>query len=97
MRCSNQNTTGHRRRGSWGRFVVCVVAFIGVIFFFTKGATPPGAFGTVVRHNQAKAIDATPYFYSEVENIIELQAALDEWWKKPDSTHSPNKSTDSGP
>jgi hypothetical protein len=69
------------------------VIFIGVVFCFTLGVTPPGPFGDVVRHNQAKAIDATPYFYSEVESMVELQAGLDEWWNKPDSAAT-EKTTD---
>lgn len=54
---------------------------LAVIFIFyliiAAGATPPGICGEVLRHNRANNIDASPLFYSEVENIRELQAAVD--------------------
>jgi len=55
------------------------------VYFFTRGVTPPGVFGDVIRHNRAAAIDATPLFYSEVENIVEIQAGLAEWWDRTDT------------
>jgi hypothetical protein len=33
----------------------------------------PGILGEVLRHNQAHSIDASPLFYSEVENMAELE------------------------
>jgi hypothetical protein len=44
--------------------------------FFMSGLTPPGACGEVLRHNQANQIDASPLFYSEVEHMAELEAAV---------------------
>jgi len=84
--CNKKNKTDGKRPASWGRFLIGVTVFIGVIFCFTRGVSPPGPLGEVVRHNQAHAIDATPYFYSEVEDMVELQAELDQWWNNPDTT-----------
>jgi hypothetical protein len=77
-----------RRPRSWRRFGLGVLGFTGVLFLFTRGVTPPGVCGDVIRHNRAAAIDATPYFYTEVENIVELQAGLDTWWPGSDSINS---------
>lgn len=85
MRSTKQYDAPHYRPGSWRRLGLGVLGFAAVLFFFTRGVTPPGVFGDVVRHNRAEAIDATPYFYSEVENIVELQAGLDKWWSSRDS------------
>lgn len=88
MHSGKDDIQNHRTPGSWGRFAVCVFGFAAVLFFFTRGVTPPGVFGEVVRHNRAGAIDATPYFYTEVENIVELQAGIEQWWSKTDTMNS---------
>jgi hypothetical protein len=46
------------------------------IAFFASGYTPPGALGAVLRHNQQHDIDASPLFYTEVENMHELELGL---------------------
>ncbi len=91
-----QDIKDHRRAKSWGRFALGVFGLAAALFLFTRGVTPPGVLGDVMRHNQVKAIDATPYFYTEVENIVELQAGLDAWWPGSDSINSRGNSiTDS--
>ncbi|MFC1475645.1 hypothetical protein ACFLQW_01430 [Candidatus Zixiibacteriota bacterium] len=88
MPSNKDNRPDHRRPKSWGRLALGILGLAGVLFFFTSGVTPPGVCGDVVRHNRANTIDATPYFYSEVENIVELQAGLDQWWLNGDSAKS---------
>ncbi len=44
--------------------------------FFASGYTSPGPAGDVLRHNQACDIDASPLFYTEVENMHELEQGL---------------------
>lgn len=66
--------SGHSRR--WLRFFVGLALLALCIAFFASGYTPPGALGEVLRHNQECDIDASPLFYSEVENMQELEAEL---------------------
>ncbi len=44
----------------------------GAAAFFASGYTPPGICGEVVRHNQQNDIDASPFFYGDVENFSEI-------------------------
>lgn len=60
----------------WIRFFAGLVILIAIITFFSSGYSPPGVFGEVLRHNQACSIDASPLFYSEVENMTELETGL---------------------
>ncbi len=46
------------------------------IVFFASGITPPGVAGEVLRHNQVNKIDASPLFYSEVENMRDLERGV---------------------
>lgn len=66
--------SGHPRR--WLRFFVGLALLGLCVAFFASGYTPPGALGEVLRHNQEYDIDASPLFYSEVENMQELEAEL---------------------
>ena len=58
------------------RFAVGFLLLVGTCLFFMSGLTPPGAAGEVLRHNQEHQIDASPLFYSEVENMAELEEGL---------------------
>ena len=66
------------RTGRWIRFLIGLAALGACIAFFASGYSPPGALGEVLRHNQEHDIDASPLFYSEVENMHELEAGLAE-------------------
>jgi hypothetical protein len=85
--CNSRTERHTPAPASWSRFFIGVFGLVAVVFFFTRGATPPGVFGEVIRHNRAAAIDATPLFYSEVENIVEIQAGLAEWWGRAGTVH----------
>ena len=66
------------RLKDWVRFFVGLAALALCVAFFASGYSPPGAAGEVLRHNQENDIDASPLFYSEVENMQELEAGLAE-------------------
>jgi len=76
----NKNTTSvgcpakkMNRARAWMRFFLALILFAAFTAFFASGYTPPGLFGKVLRHNQANDIDASPLFYTEVENMTELE------------------------
>ena len=49
-----------------------------MVAFFASGYAPPGVWGKVLRHNQEMKIDASPFFYGDVENMTELENGLKE-------------------
>jgi len=59
-------------RSRWIRFILGLCGLISLALFFASGYTPPGICGEVVRHNQQADIDASPFFYGDVENMLEL-------------------------
>ncbi|MFH2055115.1 MAG: hypothetical protein ABIJ61_04085 [bacterium] len=61
---------------SWLRFLAGLGGLALMVIFFSSGIAPPGVCGEVLRHNQSCDIDASPLFYSEVENMSELEAGL---------------------
>ena len=65
-------------RKRWTRFLMGTILLGSCIAFFASGYSPPGALGEVLRHNQQHDIDASALFYSEVENMPELEAGLAE-------------------
>ena len=58
------------------RLAVGLALLTAVAGFFASGYSPPGPLGEVLRHNQEQGIDASPLFYTEVENMQELEAGL---------------------
>jgi hypothetical protein len=66
------------RRGKtrWLRFLIGLALLSLCIGFFASGYSPPGVLGEVLRHNQRHDIDASPLFYTEVENMSELEEGL---------------------
>lgn len=64
------------RSGRWIRFCVGLVLLGLCVLFFASGYSPPGLLGEVLRHNQQHDIDASPLFYTEVENMHELESGL---------------------
>ena len=60
----------------WLRFFAGVAILAAAAAFFASGYTPPGPAGEVLRHNQACDIDASPLFYTEVENMHELEQGV---------------------
>ncbi len=70
---SNKRET---RLRAWLKFGVGLVVLSALVAFFASGYTPPGIFGEVLRHNQVHDIDSSPLFYSEVENMAELEEGV---------------------
>jgi len=61
------------RLRQWLRFVTGLALLAMTAGFFMSGLTPPGVCGEVLRHNQTEGINASPLFYSEVENMAALE------------------------
>jgi len=72
----------------WIRFLIGVSALSSLVAFFASGYSPPGALGEVLRHNQQYDIDASPLFYSEVENMQELEEDLRELMAEASAEHT---------
>jgi hypothetical protein len=53
-----------------------MIVFLTLYYVIASGYTPPGIGGEVLRHNQRYNIDASPLFYTEVENMSELEIGL---------------------
>lgn len=75
MKVENKNNDLLKR---WLRFLAGLIFLALMVLFFSSGLAPPGIFGEVLRHNQACSIDASPLFYSEVENMAELEEGVRE-------------------
>jgi|GEM_PF-5603577 len=58
------------------RLLIGLALLSGPTALLMSGVTPPGPAGEVLRHNREQRIDASPLFYSEVENMAQLEAAL---------------------
>jgi hypothetical protein len=61
------------------RFAVGLLIVAGMACFFASGYTPPGICGEVLRHNQQADIDASPFFYGDVENMLEIIESAEQW------------------
>ena len=77
------------------RLTVGLVGLGLMTTLFMSGVTPPGVAGEVIRHNRAQAIDASPLFYSDVENMQELETAARALWRRgwhrSDTVHAPQR------
>ena len=60
----------------WLKLLSGILILVGLVWLLSTGYTPPGILGEVIRHNQANAIDASPFFYGDVENMSELEEDL---------------------
>ncbi len=67
---------------AWMKLLLGMLALLCVVWFLSSGYTPPGIFGEVIRHNQANDIDASPFFYGDVENMTELEEGLKQLLKE---------------
>ena len=64
------------RAEAWLRFLIGLMILAVFFGFFASGYSPLGICGEVLRHNQAEEIDASPLFYSEVENMMDLEEGV---------------------
>ena len=66
----------HHILKGWCKFIIGSAILAGAVYGISTGYTPPGILGEVVRHNQEAGIDASPFFYGDVENMTELEEGL---------------------
>ena len=59
--------------------LACIILFIAAVF--ASGYTPPGVAGEVIRHNRDADIDASPFFYGDVDNMLELIEGAERLWR----------------
>ncbi|MFH1700577.1 MAG: hypothetical protein ABIE07_08320 [Candidatus Zixiibacteriota bacterium] len=64
----------------WIKFTAGLLLIGGMAVFFASGYTPPGILGEVVRHNQQNDIDASPFFYGDVENFSEILTGAEQMY-----------------
>jgi len=59
----------------WVNFAFWLSLLVCFAFLLSQGFAPSGAIGDVIRHNIKNEIDATPMFYTEVEDssVFDLQ------------------------
>jgi len=57
------------------RLALGLTVFASATALLMSGWTPPGVAGEVIRHNQALGLDASPLFYSDVEDMVSLEAS----------------------
>ena len=90
------NTTHDRGTGgpkAWLKLFGGACVITGMAILFGSGLTPPGICGEVVRHNQQADIDASPFFYGDVDNILDLIEGAERLYYKT-GTDSNKKSID---
>ena len=63
---------------SWVKFIIGAAGIAALALFFGSGYAPPGVCGEVIRNNQAHHIDASPFFYNDVENFTEIVEAAEQ-------------------
>jgi len=68
----NINSVRHRLL----RLFIGIMVITGLFLLAAYSSPPPDFAGEVVRHNILMEIDASPLFYSEVENFTELEHGL---------------------
>ncbi len=71
----------------WLKFIFGLIILTGMICFFSSGYAPPGNFGQVLRHNQEYNIDASPFFFGDVENMSEYEEGVKQMRKKADEAN----------
>ena len=59
-----------RGPAAWARLAAGTMLLTFVVLLLMQGYAPPGPAGEVFRHNLANQIDATPFFYTEVESLM---------------------------
>jgi hypothetical protein len=72
----------HDLKTRLARLAVGLAIIVGMALFFASGYTPPGICGEVLRHNQQADIDASPFFYGDVENMLEIIEDAEQWIAK---------------
>lgn len=58
------------------RFVIGLIILAAFYTILASGYTPPGICGEVLRHNMENDIDASPFWYMDIENMWEYETAV---------------------
>ncbi len=70
MHIDQDTDVDDRGPADWAKFVAGTVLLTCVVLLLMQGYAPPGPAGDVFRHNLENRIDATPFFYTEVESLM---------------------------
>ena len=65
--CKSDHTRG---TVAWAKFVAGAMLLTCAVLLLMQGYAPPGPAGDVFRNNLENDIDATPFFYTEVESLM---------------------------
>ena len=71
------DTQNNNRLTAWLKLLIGTAGLSALGAWLAFGNPPPGITGEIIRHNIAENIDATPIFYGDVENMPELEKALE--------------------
>jgi hypothetical protein len=58
------------------RFFIGLIILAAFYTILASGYTPPGVCGEVLRHNMEYDIDASPFWYMDIENMWEYETAV---------------------
>jgi len=58
------------------KFMIGLILLAGFYTLLASGATPPGIAGEVLRHNRTHNIDASPFWYGDVENMADYERGV---------------------
>ena len=75
--CNKTDARGTGKFAAWLKLFGGACVITGIAILFGSGLTPPGVCGEVTRHNQEADIDASPFFYGDVENMLDLIEATE--------------------
>lgn len=70
MHEDHNKTDDMRGPVAWAKFVAGTLLLACAVLLLMQGYAPPGPAGDVFRHNLENRIDATPFFYTEVESLM---------------------------
>lgn len=70
MRNNHYASDDTREPLAWAKFVAGTMLLTFAVLLLMQGYAPPGPAGDVFRHNLENRIDATPFFYTEVESLM---------------------------
>lgn len=81
--CNKTHARGTGRFLAWLKLFGGACVITGIAILFGSGLTPPGVCGEVIRHNQEAEIDASPFFYGDVDNMLDLIEGAERLYNKP--------------
>ena len=70
MHKNKDKTVDTRGTVAWAKFVAGAMLLTCAVLLLMQGYAPSGPAGDVFRNNLENDIDATPFFYTEVESLM---------------------------